>query len=101
MRTDWKTVKPTESLESVQEEEEQEQPELDPHMRLSSTLQSMRRSTRHERHTLTTHRQGRTVVSSSSNDDNDDDGVEEDVAGASGATGGDDVDWDTIQEDEE
>ena len=26
---------------------------------------------------------------------------EEDVAGASGAAGGDDVDWDTIQEDEE
>ena len=63
----------------------------------------MRRSTRHERHTLTTHRQGRAMVSSSSSSssDDDDDGVEEDDAGASGATGGDAVDWDTIQEDEE
>ena len=34
-----------------EEEEEQEQPELDPHTSLRSTLQSMRRSTRHERHT--------------------------------------------------
>ena len=90
------------SLSDTDSEEEQEQPELDPHMRLSSTLQSMRRSTRHERHTSTTHRQGRAVVSSSSSSsDDDDDGGEEDVAGASGATGGDDVDWDTIQEDEE
>ena len=39
--------------------------------------------------------------SSSSSFDNDDDGGEEDVAGASGAVDGDDVDWDTIQEDEE
>ena len=84
----------------AKEEEEQEQPELDPHTRLSSTLQSMRRSTRRERHTSTTHRQGRVVVSTSSSDD-DDDGGEEDVAGASGAAGADDVDWDTIQEDEE
>ena len=59
----------------------------------------MRRSTRRERHTYTTHRQGRAVVSSSSSDD-DDDG-EEDVAGASGAAGGNDVDWDKIQEDKE
>ena len=55
----------------------------------------MRRSTRHERHTSTTHCQGRAVVSSSSSDDDDDGGGEEDVAG------GDDVNWDTIQEDEE
>ena len=40
-------------------------------------------------------------MSSSSNDDDDDGGGEEDVAGASGAIGTDDVDWDTIQEDEE
>ena len=78
------------------EEEEQEQLELDPHTRLSSTLQSMRRSTRCERHTSTTHRQGRAAVSSSSSDGDDDDGGEEDVAGASGAAGVDDVDWDTI-----
>ena len=83
------------------EEEEQEQPELDPHMRLSSTLQSMRRSTRHESHTSNTHRQGRVVVSSSSSDNDDDGGGEEDVAGASGAAGEDDINWDTIQEDEE
>jgi len=83
------------------EEEQQEQPELDPHMRLSSTLQPMRRSTRREHHTSTTHRQGRAVVSSSFDDDDDDDGGEEDVAGASGAAGVDNVDWDTIQEDEE
>ena len=73
------------------EEEEEEQPELDPQTRLTSTLQSIRRSTRRERHTSTTHRQGRAVVSSSSSFD-DDDGGEADVAGASGATGGDDVD---------
>jgi len=42
--------------EEEEEEQEQEQPELDPHTRLSSTLQSMRRSTRYERHTSTTHR---------------------------------------------
>ena len=85
------------------EEEEQEQLELDPHTSLRSTLQSMRRSTKCEHHTLTTHRQGRAVVSSSSSSSGDDDdgGGEEDVAGASGAAGGDDVDWDTIQEDEE
>ena len=59
------------------EEEEQEQPELDPHMRLSSTLQSMRRSSKPERHTSTTHRQGRAVVSCSSSLDDDDDGGEE------------------------
>ena len=39
--------------------------------------------------------------SSSSSDDDNDDGGEEDVVGASGAVGGDDVDWDMIQEDEE
>ena len=39
--------------------------------------------------------------SSSSSSDDDDDGGEEDVAGASGDAGGDDVNWDTIQEDEE
>ena len=83
------------------EEEEQEQPELDPHTRLSSTLQSMRRSTKPERHTSTTHRQGRAVVSSSSSSDDDGNGGEEDVVGASGAASGDDVDWDTIQEDDE
>ena len=67
-----------------EEEEEQEQLELDPHMRLSSSLQSIRRSTRRERHTSTTHRQGRVVVSSSFDND-DDSGGEEDVAGASRA----------------
>jgi len=41
------------------------------------------------------------VVSSSSSSDDDDDGGEENVAGASRAVDGDDVDWDTIQEDEE
>ena len=42
-------------------------------------------------------------MSSSSSDDynDDDDDGEGDVASASGAIGGDDVDWDTIQEDEE
>ena len=87
----------------LEDEEEEEQPELDPHTSLRSTLQSMRRSTRRECHISTTHRQGRAVVySSSSNDDDDDDGGgEEDVVGASGDAGGDDVDWDTIQEDEE
>ena len=39
--------------------------------------------------------------SSSSDDDDDGDGGEEDVTGASGAAGGDVVDWDMIQEDEE
>ena len=39
--------------------------------------------------------------SSSSDDDNDDDGGEEGIASASGAVGGDNVDWDMIQEDEE
>ena len=43
------------SEDEDEEEQEQEQPELDPHMSLRSTLQSMR-STRHERHTSTTHR---------------------------------------------
>ena len=38
---------------------------------------------------------------SSSDDNDDDDGGEEDIAGVSGAADGDDVDWDTIQEDEE
>jgi hypothetical protein len=48
---------------------------------------------RHTRHTSTTHRQGRVVVSS----DNDDD----DNGNAGGATrGGDDVDWENIQEDD-
>ena len=40
-------------------------------------------------------------MSSSTSDEDDDDGGEEDVAGNSGAVGGEDVDWDTIQEDEE
>ena len=40
-------------------------------------------------------------MSSSSSSSDDDDGGEEDIVGASGATDGDDVDWDTIQEDEE
>ena len=86
-----------------EEEEDQEQQELDPYTSLRSTLQSMRRSTRCEHYTSTTHRQGRAVVSSSSSSssDNDDDGGEEDVAGTSGAAGGDDVNWDTIQEDKE
>ena len=63
----------------------------------------MRRSTRRERHTSITDHQGRMVVSSSSSDDDDDDddGGDEDIADACGAAGGDDVDWDTIQEDEE
>ena len=87
--------------EADSEEEEQEQPELDPHMNLRSTLQSMR-STRSDSHTSITHRQGRAVMSSSSSSSSDDDdGGEEDVAGASEAAGGDDVNWDTIQEDEE
>ena len=78
------------------EEEEQEQPELDPHTSLRSTLQFMMRSTRRECHTYTTHRQGRAVVSSSSSSDDDGNGGEEDVVGASGAASGDDVNWDTI-----
>ena len=41
------------------------------------------------------------MSSSSSSSDDDDDGGEEDIVGASGATDGDDVDWDMIQEDEE
>ena len=76
-------------------EEEQEQPELDPQTRLTSTLQSMRRSTRHEHHTSTTHHQGRVVVSSSSDDD--DDGDLSVAAGGGRATGGDDVYWVGIQ----
>ena len=88
--------------EDEEEEEEQMQPELDPYTSLRSTLQSMRRSTKRESHTSTTHRQGKAVVSSSSDDDDDDDdGGDEDIADACGAAGGDDVDWDTIQEDEE
>ena len=39
--------------------------------------------------------------SSSSSSDDDDGGGEEDGVGASRAVGGDDVDWNTIQEDEE
>ena len=86
-----------------EKEEEQEQPELNPHTSLRTTLQSMRRSTRRERQTLTTHCQGRAVVSSSSSSSSsdNDDGGEEDVASVSGVAGGDDVDWDTIQEDED
>ena len=62
----------------------------------------MRRSTRRECHISTTHRQGRVVVSSSSSSDDDDGGGgEDDVTDASGAAGGDNVNWDTIQEDEE
>ena len=38
---------------------------------------------------------------SSSDDNDDDDGGEENVASASRAAGMDDVDWDTIQKDEE
>ena len=41
------------------------------------------------------------MSSSSSDDDDDDDGGLEDIVGASGAACGDDVDWDTIQKDEE
>jgi len=52
----------------------------------------MRWSTKHERYTSTTHRQGRVVVSSSSSSSDDDDSGEEDVAGVSGAAGADDVD---------
>ena len=40
-------------------------------------------------------------MSSSSSSSDNDDGGEDDVAWASGAAGGDDVDWDMIQEDEE
>ena len=40
------------------------------------------------------------MYSSSSSSDDDDDGGEKDVAGASGDASGDDVNWDTIQEDE-
>ena len=82
------------SLSDTDSEEEQEQPELDPHTMLSSTLQSLRRSTRRKRHTSTTHRQGRVVVSS--DDDDDDVGGEEAVVGDGGATGGDDVNWENI-----
>ena len=91
------------SLSKTDSEEEEEQLELDPHTSLRSTLQSMRRSTRHEHHTSTTHRKERAVVSysTSSSSSDDDDSGEEDVEGASGATSGDDVNWDTIQEDEE
>ena len=85
-------------FEDDEEEEQQEQPELDPHTMLSTTLQSLRRSTRRKRHTSTTHRQGRAVVSSSNDDD--DCGGEEAAAGAGGAVGGDDVDWENIQEEE-
>jgi len=68
---------------------------------LASTLQSLRRSTRRQHHTSTTHRQGRAIVSSSSDDDNDDDGSDGLTAGGSRGTGGDNVDWEGIQEDEE
>ena len=47
---------------------------------------------RHSCHTSTTHRHGRAVVSL---DDDDGGGVDD------RATGGDDVDWDSIEEDEE
>jgi len=57
-------------------------------MTLGSTLRSMRRTC----HTLTTHRQGRVVVSLDYNDDDCGDGR---------AAGRDDVDWDNIDEDEE
>ena len=56
------------------EADEEEEPELDPHTTLSTTLQSLRRSTRRKRHTSTTHRQGRAVVSSDDDDDDDDGG---------------------------
>ena len=80
------------------EDTEEEEPELDPHTSLGSTLASLRRSTRHTLHTWTTYRQGRAVVST--DDDDDDDGGEGAAIGG-GAASGMDVDWDDIQEDEE
>jgi len=77
-------------LPSFLDSEEKTEEKFDLQTTLGSTLRSMRRS----RHTLTTHRQGRVMVSS--DDDDDDDG------GDGRATrGDDDVDWDNIEEDEE
>jgi hypothetical protein len=70
------------NLSDSKEDEE----EFDYQMTLGLTLCSMRSS----RHTSTTHRQERVVVSSDDNDDDD---------GSDGhAAGGDDVDWDNIDE---
>ena len=62
-------------------------------MTLGFTLRSMC----HTHHTLTTHRQGRAVVSS---DDDGDDGGEDQAASGGRAGSGDDVDWENIDEDE-
>jgi hypothetical protein len=75
--------------DSKNEDEEETKEEFDYQMTLGSTLRSMH----HTRHTSTTHRLGRAVVSSD-NDDDDNDG------GDGRALGGDDVDWDNIEDDE-
>ena len=84
-------------IDSEEEEEQQEQQEFDYQSILGSTLESLR-TTRCICHTSTTHHQGRAVVSSS---DNDNDGGASVAARGGRATGGDDVDWEDIQEDEE
>jgi len=61
---------------------------------LALTLLSLRRSTKRKRHTSTTHRQGRVVVSF--DNDSNDDGNDGLAVGGSRAAGGDDVDWEGI-----
>ena len=77
------------SFSDFEEEEEETEEEFNFHKTLGTQLLSMR----HLRHTSTTHRQGRAMVSSGDDDDDGDDG------GA--ARGGDDVNWENIEEDEE
>jgi len=74
------------SLSDSEDEDEDETEEFDHQTTLGSTLRSMCRT----HHTLTTHRQGRAVVSF-----DDDDGGDGHVAV------GDDVDWEDIQEEDE
>ena len=87
--------------EGDEEDEQQEQLDLEPHATLALTLQSLRRSTRRQCHTSTTHHQGRAMVSSSDNDDDNDDGDLGVATSGSRTVGGDDVDWEGIQDNEE
>jgi hypothetical protein len=75
------------------EDEDETEEEFDNQSTLGSTLLSLR-TTRRTHHTLTTHRQGRAVVSFD-DDDHDDGGDGHAVVGGR-AAGGDDVDWENI-----
>ena len=81
------------SLSDTEDDDEDEaKEEFDYQLTLGSTLCSMK-NTRHTRHTSTTHRQGRAVVSSDDNDNDGNDGW--------AARGGEDVDWENSQQDDE